>query len=79
MESSCTSQTGDPTSRVKFSDSSFEFNPLPEPMALGLIWSRKPSLPLSSGTGILGADQKDSSLWERDCVLSKSIACACFD
>ena len=27
MELSCTSQTGDPTSRVKFSDSSFEFNP----------------------------------------------------
>ena len=45
MERSCTSQTGDPTSRVNFSDSSFELNPLPEPIALGSIWSRKPSYP----------------------------------
>ena len=45
MERSFTSQTGDPTSRVNFSDSSFELNPLPEPMALGSIWSRKPSYP----------------------------------
>ena len=30
----------------------------------------EPALPLSSGAGngrILGADQKDRSLWERDC------------
>ena len=29
----------------------------------------EPALPLSSGAGNLGADQKDRSLWERDCGL----------